>query len=107
METFEDENPFETDDRISSETSSTLKVDISEPNSPPPNIVRALSQSPTGPSTNKPISPRGASKLPATFKSDYCCTRDRWLHSEQDIEIIVSVSLLRLLYDSDNCIALL
>jgi sorting nexin-4 len=96
METFEDENPFETDDRISSETSSASKVDISEPNSPSPNIARPLSQSPTSFSANKTFSTQGSSKQPTTFKSDYCCTRDRWLHSEQDVEITVSASSMKL-----------
>ncbi|KAF8884989.1 hypothetical protein BD779DRAFT_1534905 [Infundibulicybe gibba] len=77
MDTFEDENPFDQDgDRISSEASSTSKVDLSEPPSPPPHPSRQLS----------PASPNPS----APFKSDFCCMRDRLLHSGDDIEILIT-----------------
>ena len=89
MDAFEDDNnPFETEDRVTSETSSASKVDISEPNSPPPNLARALSQSPTV--ADKALPP-GPQKPPAPApRTEFCCSRDRWLHSGQDVEILVS-----------------
>lgn len=89
MEAFEDDNPFENDvDRISSETSSTSKVDISAPASPPSQIARQLS--PTFSHQSTPFPSSGTSKQPqAMDKSDFCCNRDRWLHSGDDVEIIV------------------
>ncbi|KAH7914639.1 hypothetical protein BJ138DRAFT_1143565 [Hygrophoropsis aurantiaca] len=84
---LEDDNPFETDaDRLSSETSSTSKVNISAPSSPPPHPARLLS--PASPS--RPFPSPGSNRQPqTTFKSDFCCTRDRWLHSGEDIEILI------------------
>ncbi|KAH7927855.1 hypothetical protein BV22DRAFT_1117956 [Leucogyrophana mollusca] len=86
--TFEDDNPFETDaDRLSSETSSTSKVNISAPSSPPPHPSRLLS--PTSPS--RPFPSPGSNRQPqTTFKSDFCCGRDRWLHSGEDVEILIT-----------------
>ncbi|KIM68080.1 hypothetical protein SCLCIDRAFT_106509 [Scleroderma citrinum Foug A] len=90
MEAFEDDNPFENDvDRISSETSSTSKVDISAPASPPSQIARQLS--PTFSHQSTPFPSSGTSKQPqAMDKSDFCCNRDRWLHSGDDVEIIIT-----------------
>ncbi|KAJ7132106.1 hypothetical protein C8R44DRAFT_773074 [Mycena epipterygia] len=93
MEAFEDENPFESDsDRLTSATSSPSKVDLSEPPSPPPNPSRQLSPtSPTSPSLTRPFpSPGTHRQPPATFKSDFCCTRDRVLHSGEDVEILIT-----------------
>ncbi|KAF8845232.1 hypothetical protein BDN67DRAFT_1065586 [Paxillus ammoniavirescens] len=89
MDTFEDDNPFENDiDRVPSETSSTSKVNISAPSSPPPNSARLLS--PTSP-PNKPLSSPGTNKHPQpNHKSDFCCYRDRWLHSGEDAEILIT-----------------
>ncbi|KAF7964993.1 hypothetical protein HWV62_1166 [Athelia sp. TMB] len=89
MDAFEDDNnPFETEDRVTSETSSASKVDISEPNSPPPNLARALSQSPTV--ADKALPP-GPQKPPAPApRTEFCCSRDRWLHSGQDVEILIT-----------------
>ncbi|KIJ61987.1 hypothetical protein HYDPIDRAFT_158579 [Hydnomerulius pinastri MD-312] len=88
MDTFEDENPFENDiERVPSETSSTSKVNISAPSSPPPNTARLLS--PTSPS-NRPFPSPGTNRHPQpTYKSDFCCNRDRWLHSGEDVEILI------------------
>ena len=88
MDTFEDENPFESEDQVLSETSSTSRVDISEPNSPSAKIARALSQSPP---INKsfPLQ-RQATTPTAADKTDFCCSRDRWLHSGDEFEIRVS-----------------
>lgn len=89
MDTFEDDNPFENDiDRVSSETSSTSKVNISAPSSPPSNPAQLLSpnkQSPSHASQRQP---------PQTFKGDFCCYRDRWLHSGEDAEILVCVRVV-------------
>ncbi|KAN0088577.1 hypothetical protein V8E55_005634 [Tylopilus felleus] len=85
MDTFEDDNPFENDiDRVSSETSSTSKVNISAPSSPPPNTAGLLSP-------NKPSPSSGAQRQPQqTFKGDFCCYRDSWLHSGEDAEILIT-----------------
>ncbi|KAJ7695098.1 hypothetical protein B0H17DRAFT_1056387 [Mycena rosella] len=90
MEAFEDENPFESDsDRLTSATSSPSKVDLSEPPSPPPNPSRQLS--PTSPTLTRPFPSPGSHRQPqATFKSDFCCTRDRVLHSGDDVEILIT-----------------
>ncbi|KAJ7224471.1 hypothetical protein GGX14DRAFT_425842 [Mycena pura] len=95
MEPFEDENPFESDsDRLTSATSSPSKVDLSEPPSPPPNPARQLSSttpSPTTPNLTRPFPSPGTHRQPqTTFKSDFCCTRDRVLHSGDDIEILIT-----------------
>lgn len=92
MDTFEDDNPFENDiDRVSSETSSTSKVNISAPSSPPPNT--ALLHSP-----NKPFSSPGTQRQPQqSYRSDFCCYRDRWLHSGEDAEILVCANFASVL----------
>lgn len=90
MEGFEDGNPFEQDgDQIPSETSSMSKVAIYEPSSPPVHPSRALS--PTSPSHPSSFgSAQGHTGPPANFRTDFCCTRDRYLHTNEDIEIVVS-----------------
>ncbi|KAH0836572.1 hypothetical protein J3R83DRAFT_8272 [Lanmaoa asiatica] len=92
MDTFEDDNPFENDiDRVSSETSSTSKVNISAPSSPPPNSARL--QSP-----NQPYPSPGTQRQPQqTSRSDFCCYRDSWLHSGEDAEILVCARLASIL----------
>ena len=89
MDTFEDENPFEQDgDRISSETSSTSQVVLYDEPSSPPSHIRQLS--PTSPHMSRPPFPSsGSHKTQSNFKTDFCCTRDRVLHSGEDIEILV------------------
>jgi hypothetical protein len=86
MDTFEDENPFETDaEHVPSEASSTSKVDLSAPPSPP---SRQLS--PRVPTLSRPFPSPGSHRQPqSTFKSDFCCVRDRVLHSGEDVEILV------------------
>ncbi|KAG6919002.1 hypothetical protein DXG01_010241 [Tephrocybe rancida] len=88
MDTFEDENPFDQDaEHISSETSSTSKVDLSAPSSPP-NPSRQLT--PSSP-LSRPFPSPGSHKQPqATFKNDFCCVRDRYLHSGDDVEILTA-----------------
>lgn len=84
MDTFEDENPFEIEP---SESSSTSK--LSEPSSPPVNISRQLS--PTAPQFNRPFPSPGSHRQPqSNFKTDFCCTRDRVLHSGEDVEILIT-----------------
>lgn len=92
MDTFEDDNPFENDiDHVSSETSSTSKVNISAPSSPPPNTARIQPPS-------KPFISSGTQRQPQqTYKSDFCCYRDRWLHSGEDAEILVCAHLASVL----------
>ncbi|KAG2344121.1 hypothetical protein BDR05DRAFT_883145 [Suillus weaverae] len=89
MDNFEDENPFETDiDRVPSETSSTSKVNISAPSSPR-HPARVLS--PTSPTLSRPFPSSGTNRHPqTTYKSDFCCGRDQWLHSGEDLEILIT-----------------
>lgn len=73
MDTFEEpENPFDTDDNrnLSSQASSSTKLNISEPSSSPPTDDHPL-----------PTPPYGA--FPQQQKSDH------WLQSSDDVEILV------------------
>ncbi|KAF7309623.1 Sorting nexin-41 [Mycena indigotica] len=80
MNAFEDDmNPFHDTDSNKTPSSPT-HLDLSS--SP-----RQLS--PTTP-TNPFPSPGTHRQPPATFKSDFCCTRDRVLHSGDDIEILIT-----------------
>ncbi|GBE86505.1 Sorting nexin-41 [Sparassis crispa] len=93
MEPFEDENPFEIEpDRIHSDSSSTSKVTLSEPSSPSPAPARVLASPPTSPSPEKrPTFPSsGSHRQPQAFKSDFCCIRDQWLHSGEDVEVLIT-----------------
>ncbi|KAJ3515995.1 hypothetical protein NLJ89_g1404 [Agrocybe chaxingu] len=89
LDNFEDENPFEQDgDRIPSETSSTSQVALYEPPSPPSHPSRQLS--PTLTINRPPFPSPGSHRQPqANFKTDFCCTRDRVLHSGEDVEILI------------------
>jgi hypothetical protein len=95
MEPLEDENPFSTADPPLSSASSNSHVDVSSPSSPanqtftlPASPSRLTIQSPPlrggFPSQGSGHSPR-----PPTSKSDFCCIRDQWLHSGEDVEILV------------------
>ncbi|KAG5647889.1 hypothetical protein DXG03_007813 [Asterophora parasitica] len=88
MDTFEDENPFEQDTgHISSETSLTSKVDLSAPSSPPTATRQLSPSSPQRP----PFPSSGSHRQPQnTFKSEFCCARDRYLHSGEDVEILIT-----------------
>ena len=73
MDTFEEpENPFDTDDNrnLSSQASSSTKLNISQPSSPPQPADYPL-----------PTSPYGA--FPQQQKADH------WLQSSEDVEILV------------------
>ncbi|KAL0580602.1 Sorting nexin, cytoplasm-to-vacuole targeting pathway/endosomal sorting [Marasmius crinis-equi] len=83
MEGFDDENPFE---NISSQSSSTAQIDVSEPSSPPSNATNQLS--PKSPS--RPFPSPGSHRQPKdNHKTEFCCGRDRELHSGEDIEILI------------------
>ncbi|KAF8998551.1 hypothetical protein BDQ17DRAFT_1361988 [Cyathus striatus] len=86
---FEDENPFEQDaEHIPSESSSTSQVAIYEPPSPPSHPSRL---SPTSPRLNRPFPSPGSHRQPqANYKVDFCCARDRYLHSGDDVEILIT-----------------
>ncbi|KAE9393451.1 hypothetical protein BT96DRAFT_967182 [Gymnopus androsaceus JB14] len=91
MDAFEDENPFDTEsDRIPSETSSTSKVDLSEPPSPPFNPSRQLSSEIID--AEPPFPSQGSHRQQSHLndKIDFCCARDRVLHSGDDIEILIT-----------------
>ncbi|PPQ79696.1 hypothetical protein CVT25_003270 [Psilocybe cyanescens] len=88
LDDYEEENPFEHEgtDHITSETSSTSQVGLYEPPSPP-HTARQLS--PT--TSNRPPFPSPGSHKQANinYKTDFCCTRDRVLHSGDDVEILI------------------
>ena len=87
MDALEDDNPFDQDaENITSETSSTSKLDLSEPPSPPLPAPHLSASSPL----SRPFpSPGSRKQPPMSFKSDFCCTRDRVLHSGEDVDILV------------------
>ncbi|KAF9813436.1 hypothetical protein IEO21_05595 [Rhodonia placenta] len=85
----EEENPFgEVEpERIHSDTSSTSRVAVSEPASPP-RPSRALSSPPETPPSKRTTFPsQGSHRQPQVYKNDFCCVRDQWLHSGEDVEI--------------------
>ncbi|KAJ3745478.1 hypothetical protein DFH05DRAFT_1396229 [Lentinula detonsa] len=91
MEASDDENPFDTEsDRIQSEASSTSRVDISNPPSPPFNPSRQLSSETTNSERPFPAQAPRRQSQQLNFKSDFCCARDRILHSGEDIEILIT-----------------
>ncbi|TFK74916.1 hypothetical protein BDN72DRAFT_832631 [Pluteus cervinus] len=91
MDTFEDDNPFEQDaERITSEDSSSAKVDLSEPPSPPPHSAPPLSPTASTPLSRPFPSPGSRGRPQVNFKTDFCCTRDRFLHSGEDVEILIT-----------------
>ena len=100
MEPFEDENPFSTADPPLSSASSNSHVDVSAPSSPlnhaltlPPSPLRiAIQTSPLR--TGLPSQGSGHSPRAPAPKNDFCCIRDHWLHSGEDVEILVSAFLL-------------
>ncbi|KDR67973.1 hypothetical protein GALMADRAFT_257496 [Galerina marginata CBS 339.88] len=87
LDDFEDENPFD-QDAIPSETSSTSQVALYEPPSPT-HPSRQLS--PTSANMNRPPFPSPGSHRQAhtNYKTDFCCARDRVLHSGEDVEILI------------------
>lgn len=105
MSDFEDHNPFQTevdDARSEPEDSNNGNVDLSsEPSTPPADPVRIPSSPPVSPGVNRgfaspPLSASKQSTFRAQqpgFKSDFCCGRDRWLHSGEDVEIQVRFAI--------------
>jgi hypothetical protein len=91
MDALEDDNPFDQDgEHITSETSSTSKLDLSEPPSPPLATRHFSTSSPI----SRPFPSPGSHRQPQmSFKSDFCCSRDRVLHSGEDVEILVRESV--------------
>lgn len=88
MEAFEDENPFESEpERLQSDSSSS-RANISALSSPVPQEAR-VSSPPTSPRRQNAFPSPGSHRQPQAFKSDFCCARDRWLHSGEDVEIMV------------------
>lgn len=100
MSDFEDHNPFRADnDDVHSEPETNSNVDLSsEPDTPPAHPSRILASPPTSPGVNREFSPAQILKPasfrppPQVYKSDFCCARDRWLHSGEDVEIQVRAS---------------
>lgn len=95
MDPYETENPFEEDtDRVQSEASSAYRVNLSAPSSPPSQSSR-IPSSPSLGSASRPAFPSsGSHRQPQAYKSDFCCTRDQWLHSGEEVEIVVRPSCI-------------
>ena len=91
MEAFEDENPFESEpERLQSPDSSSSRVDISGVSSPElASQPSRLTSPPTSPSRRNTFPSSGSHRQPQAHKSDFCCARDHWLHSGEDVEILV------------------
>lgn len=109
MSDLDEHNPFQTpfqtdaDDAHSdpdspANSNSNSNVDLSsEPATPPAHPTRILASPPSSPGINRgfasgqsPTSKQAVYKAPQpAFKSDFCCARDRWLHSGEDVEIQV------------------
>ncbi|KAI0641852.1 hypothetical protein C8Q79DRAFT_986036 [Trametes meyenii] len=90
MEAFEDENPFESEpERLQSDSSSSRLNIADEPSPAPAQPMPSLSP-PTSPSRRNAFPSPGSHRQPQTFKSDFCCARDQWLHSGEDVEILIT-----------------
>ncbi|KAI0731261.1 hypothetical protein C8Q76DRAFT_718275 [Earliella scabrosa] len=92
MEAFEDENPFESEpERLQSHSdSSSSRVDVSGVSSPEVDAHPArLASPPTSPSRRTAFPSPGSHRQPQPYKNDFCCGRDRWLHSGEDVEILI------------------
>ncbi|KAI5121504.1 hypothetical protein M0805_006541 [Coniferiporia weirii] len=108
MSDFDDHNPFQTDadDVVDADADAHSEPDSpddsnvdlsSEPATPPAHPARILASPPTSPGVNigfaSPTSVTSTPKQPSQrptqppFKNDFCCARDRWLHSGEDVEI--------------------
>lgn len=108
MSDFEDHNPFQVDnDDVHSEPESSSNVDLSsEPDTPPAHPSRILASPPASPGVNRSfttaqvLKPAPLRPPPQVYKSDFCCARDRWLHSGEDVEIqVCRLSLVSRLVD--------
>ncbi|KAI0343128.1 hypothetical protein BDW22DRAFT_1329370 [Trametopsis cervina] len=88
METFEDENPFE-NEGLKSSVPSPARIDLSTPTSPT-DTFKGTPSSPPASSDRPPFPSSGSHRLPQAYKNDYCCIRDQWLHSGEDVEILIT-----------------
>ncbi|KAI0084499.1 hypothetical protein BDY19DRAFT_898508 [Irpex rosettiformis] len=87
MEAFEEGNPFD-NEGLQSKSPSESGMNLSEPSSPPTAYQSTPSSPPS--SSNRPHFPSsGSHRLPQAYKNDYCCQRDQWLHSGEDVEISI------------------
>ncbi|KAH9975882.1 hypothetical protein BGW80DRAFT_1295077 [Lactifluus volemus] len=93
MEPFEDENPFSTPDPPLSSASSNSHVDVSSPSSPA-NHTATLPTSPPHLTIQAPPLrggfPSSGSGHGPPSKGDFCCVRGQWLHSGEDVEIVIT-----------------
>ncbi|KAI0675433.1 hypothetical protein C8Q78DRAFT_1181384 [Trametes maxima] len=93
MEAFEDENPFESEpERLQSDSSSS-RLNITDEPSPASAQPPVSLSPPTSPSRRNAFPSPGSHRQPQTFKSDFCCARDQWLHSGEDVEILITDAL--------------
>ena len=97
MEAFEDDNPFESEpERLPSDGSSS-QVNVSGVSSPDLSTQPTrVSSAPTSPSKRNTFPSLGSHRQPQAYKSDFCCGRDHWLHSGEDVEILVSIPIVYL-----------
>lgn len=94
MSDFEDDNPFKADGEDAPSENESHVVDLSAPSTPPSHPARILSPPISSPPLNRTIRPQTAPQRPAhnAPKAEYCCAKDRWLHSGEDVEIQVCLA---------------
>lgn len=106
MDDFEGENPFAEDENAAAPTASAPDA-LSSPQEPevPSPVAQAVQQSPPAPPPPllSPVSPRKQNQ--SQFKDEYCCARDRDLHSGDDLEILVNTPLFPVLQHMYSVIA--
>lgn len=89
MDTFEDDNPFDQENvHVIPPNSSSVRLDFSEPSSP---RIQSASHLPVSPSPDPQFpSPESKIKVQGNLnKTDFCCNRDRYLHSGENTDILV------------------
>ncbi|KZT43072.1 PX-domain-containing protein [Sistotremastrum suecicum HHB10207 ss-3] len=90
MDDVDDINPFSSDAGspiIAANLS--LDEDLSPPDTPVNAPARLSSPGPTPPA-KRPLPLSSSSSRQQPPKTDFCCTRDQWLHSGDDVEILVT-----------------
>lgn len=89
MDTFEDDNPFDQENvHVIPPNSSSVRLDFSEPSSP---RIQSASHLPVSPSPDPQFpSPESKIKVQGNLnKTDFCCNRDRYLHSGENTDILI------------------
>ncbi|KAI0820380.1 hypothetical protein BC628DRAFT_868312 [Trametes gibbosa] len=90
MDAYEDENPFENEpERLQQSDSSSSRANVSNVSSPVAQQESRAVSPPTSPNRRNAFPSPGSHRQPQAFKSDFCCARDRWLHSGEEAEILI------------------